>query len=79
MLILSRKADEAILLGEDIRIKVVSIDKGIVKLGIDAPSHVGILREELKIAVQDANIEASNKVDDQVMQAFFKQFKPQDS
>ena len=79
MLILSRKADEAIILGEDIRIKVVSIDKGIVKLGIDAPSHVAILREELKIAVADANIEASNKVDDKVMQAFFKQFKPQDS
>ena len=79
MLILSRKADEAIILGEDIRIKVVSIDKGIVKLGIDAPSHVAILREELKIAVADANVEASNKVDDKVMQAFFKQFKPQDS
>lgn len=79
MLILSRKADEAIILGEDIRIKVVSIDKGIVKLGIDAPSHVAILREELKIAVAGANVEASNKVDDKVMQAFFKQFKPQDS
>ena len=79
MLILSRKADEAIILGEDIRIKVVSIDKGIVKLGIDAPSHVAILREELKLAVADANVEASNKVDDKVMQAFFKQFKPQDS
>jgi len=79
MLILSRKADEAIILGEDIRIKVVSIDKGIVKLGIDAPSHVGILREELKLAVADANAQASNKVDDKVMQAFFKQFKPQDS
>ena len=79
MLILSRKADEAIILGEDIRIKVVSIDKGIVKLGIDAPSHVAILREELKVAVQNANVEASNKVDDKVMQAFFKQFKPQDS
>jgi carbon storage regulator len=79
MLILSRKSDEAILLGDDIRIKVVSIEKGIVKLGIDAPSHVSILREELKVAVENANVEASTKVDDQVMQAFFKQFKPQDS
>ena len=79
MLILSRKADESILLGEDIRIKVISIDKGIVKLGIDAPSHVSILREELKIAVEHANKEASTKVDEKVMEAFFKQFKPQDS
>jgi carbon storage regulator len=80
MLILSRKADESILLGEDIRIKVISTDKGIVKLGIDAPSHVSILREELKIAVEHANVEAaSKKVDDKVMESFFKQFKPKDS
>lgn len=79
MLILSRKTDEAIILGDDIKIKVVSIEKGIVKLGIDAPSHVSILREELKVAVANSNVEASNKVDDKVMQAFFKQFKPQDS
>lgn len=79
MLILSRKIDEAILIGDDIRIKVVSIEKGIVKLGIDAPTHVSILREELKVAVENANVEASNKVDDKVMEAFFKQFKPKDS
>lgn len=78
MLILSRKSDEAILLGDEIRIKVVSIEKGIVKLGIDAPSHISILREELKVAVEDANVKASNKVDDKVMEAFFNQFKPQD-
>lgn len=76
MLILSRKIDESILLGDDIRIKIISIDKGIVKLGIDAPSHVSILREELKIAVENANKEAAQTaVDDNVMQAFFNQFQ----
>ena len=77
MLILSRKLNESILLGEDIRVKIISVDKGVVKLGIDAPNSVSILREELKLAVEHSNIEASEKVDDQVMQAFFKQFKPQ--
>ncbi|KIM11217.1 MAG: hypothetical protein KU37_06115 [Sulfuricurvum sp. PC08-66] len=77
MLILSRKIDEAILLGSDIRIKVISIDKGVVKLGIDAPNSVSILREELKIAVEIANKEAAaTKIDDKVMEAFFSQFKP---
>ena len=75
MLILSRKIDESILLGDDIRVKVISIDKGIVKLGIDAPNHVSILREELKLAVEDSNKKASQNVDDQVMQAFLQQFK----
>ena len=75
MLILSRKIDESILLGDDIRVKVISIDKGIVKLGIDAPNHVSILREELKLAVEDSNKKASQTVDDTVMQAFLQQFK----
>jgi len=76
MLILSRKMEESILLGDDIRIKIISVDKGVVKLGIDAPNNVSILREELKIAVEHSNKEASAKVDDNVMQAFLEQFKP---
>lgn len=75
MLILSRKIDESILLGDDIRIKVISMEKGIVKLGIDAPNHVSILREELKLAVTDSNKKASQSVDESVMQAFLQQFK----
>lgn len=77
MLILSRKIDESILLGDDIRIKIISVDKGIVKLGIDAPSHVSILREELKIAVENSNKEAAKTaLDENVMQDFFNQFHP---
>lgn len=63
MLILSRKDNESIHIGKDIKIKVVSIEKGSVKLGIDAPDNMLILREELARAVQDENIKASSKVD----------------
>lgn len=76
MLILSRKIDESILLGDNIRVKVISCDKGVVKLGIDAPSHISILREELKLAVEDANVKASAKVDSDVMKEFFSAFNP---
>ena len=37
MLILSRKLDESIVIGDSITLKVIAIDKGSVKLGIDAP------------------------------------------
>ena len=47
MLVLSRKKNESIEIGGDITIKVISIGKGRVKLGIQAPDHVRIIRSEL--------------------------------
>ncbi|MBA3025173.1 MAG: carbon storage regulator CsrA [Sulfurimonas sp.] len=62
MLVLARKLDESIVVGEDIIIKVISIDKGVVKLGIEAPSSISIMRSELLQDVKDANIAASKEV-----------------
>jgi carbon storage regulator len=47
MLVLSRKQNDAIVIGDDIRITVVRVDRNQVRLGIEAPSHVTVLREEL--------------------------------
>lgn len=47
MLVLSRKAQEVILIGNDIKVMVVRINGGVVSLGIDAPKDVVILREEI--------------------------------
>jgi carbon storage regulator len=60
MLILSRKLDEAIWLGDNIKIQIMGIEKGAVKLGIEAPSNITILREELKAAVAQTNKDASS-------------------
>ena len=62
MLVLARKLDESIVLGDDIIIKVISIEKGVVKLGIDAPKSVSIFRNELLEDVKDANIASSKEV-----------------
>jgi len=61
MLVLARKLDESIVLGDNITIKVISIDKGVVKLGIDAPREVSIIRNELLEDVKDLNIAASKE------------------
>ncbi|MDE6589930.1 MAG: carbon storage regulator [Oscillospiraceae bacterium] len=50
MLILQRKAGEALLIGDDITIRVVSVDGTRVRLAIAAPEDVPILRSELVIA-----------------------------
>ncbi|NIL98811.1 MAG: carbon storage regulator [Planctomycetales bacterium] len=47
MLVLSRKRNQAIQVGEDIVITVVSIQGNRVKLGIQAPQHVSVVRQEL--------------------------------
>ncbi|MFK5938776.1 MAG: carbon storage regulator CsrA [Sulfurimonas sp.] len=63
MLVLARKLDEAITIGDNIVVKVISVDKGVVKLGIDAPSDVSIVRNELLKDVKDSNIAASKNGD----------------
>ena len=59
MLVLSRKVGESISIGKDIVVRVVSIDKSSIKLGVEAPKSVVILREELKDAVRDMNVEST--------------------
>ena len=47
MLVLSRKANQSIMIGSDIRIVVVGVDRDKVKLGIEAPRHVPVHRFEI--------------------------------
>ena len=47
MLVLTRKLGEKIQIGEDICITVVDIDRGKIRLGIEAPREVPIFRQEL--------------------------------
>jgi len=58
MLVLSRKLEEEIYLGNDIYIKVVEITKNGIKLGIEAPKEMSILRGELKKKIELSNKEA---------------------
>ncbi len=48
MLVLSRKAGERILIGDQISVTVVRIAPGVVRIGIQAPDDLPIVREELK-------------------------------
>ena len=49
MLVLSRKPHERILIGNDIAVTVVRVGPNIVRLGIEAPRDVPIVREELDL------------------------------
>lgn len=75
MLVLARKENEAIHIGENIVVKVVSIENGIVKLGIEAPKDVSIMRNELIEELKESNKAASKKVDSSDIAALSQMFK----
>lgn len=59
MLILSRKPGDAIVIGDGIRVVVISSDRRGVRLGIEAPSDVRIFREEIVVQIAEENRRAS--------------------
>ena len=65
MLILARRVDESIVIGDEIRVSVVDIRGDQVKLGIDAPRSVKVYRQEVFDAIQAENraAAASNATD----------------
>jgi carbon storage regulator CsrA len=56
MLVLSRKVNEQIVIGDQIRITVVSIRGNQVRIGFEAPPNVPILREELLSSREPAEV-----------------------
>lgn len=47
MLILTRRVQEALLIGDDVTVTVLSVNGNQVRLGIDAPKHIEVHREEI--------------------------------
>jgi carbon storage regulator len=60
MLVLSRKKSQRILIGDNIAVTVVQIGKGTVRIGIEAPQDVNVIREELLEVAQDQPQGAGN-------------------
>ena len=61
MLILARKTGEAIAIDDDIKIRVLEIMPGQVKLGIEAPAHIAVHREEIYLRILEENKKAARE------------------
>jgi len=59
VLVLTRKLNQSILIGDDIEIVVLEIKGGQIRLGINAPRHVQILRKEIYHEVREENRKAT--------------------
>lgn len=60
MLVITRKKGESILIDDDIEIKIVKIEDGSIKLAIEAPKSMTILRKEVLEKVKEENRNAIN-------------------
>jgi carbon storage regulator len=64
MLVLTRKTNEAIQIGENIEIKIISVQGDQVKIGIEAPKNIEIHRQEIYKEIQSENTNAAKEVKD---------------
>ena len=69
MLVLSRKAGEKIKIGKDIVINILKVEGGSIRIGIEAPNKVTIMRMEVFEKIQNENIESASKGMDNITDA----------
>jgi len=78
MLILTRKKNETLRIGDDILVTIVDVQGDQVRLGITAPRDVSILRQELYEAVRDSNNRAAQTAQNVDVLSLLKQMPNKD-
>ncbi|MCZ7587061.1 MAG: carbon storage regulator CsrA [Deltaproteobacteria bacterium] len=69
MLVLTRKTGESITIGDDIKVHIQEVRGNQVKIGIQAPSHVAVHREEIYLRIQEENRRAAETTPDMMHEA----------
>ena len=59
MLVLTRKAGEGIIIGDNITVKIIEMKSGGIRVGIDAPRETKIYRQEVYDRIRQENIDAT--------------------
>jgi carbon storage regulator len=77
MLILQRKSGESLFIGEDIQVTVVSVESGRVRLAIEAPRNLSILRSELRTAMEENRNAATGSTVPTELLSFLSEIKGQ--
>ncbi|MBQ2529780.1 MAG: carbon storage regulator CsrA [Treponema sp.] len=71
MLILSRKVDEKIKIGNDITLTIIEVHGDMVKIGVEAPKNVKIFRQEVFDAIQSENKAAAAQISEDDLKNIF--------
>ena len=54
MLVITRKVNQILYIGDDVKVTAVSVGRGVAQIGVEAPREVPILREEAKLRSEQA-------------------------
>ena len=69
MLVLTRKSGESITIGDDVRVFIQEVRGNQVKIGIQAPPHIAVHREEIYLRIQEENRRAATVTQDMIRNA----------
>ena len=69
MLVLTRKRNQSIMIGDDIEVSVLSVAGEKVRLGIDAPRDIPVFRKEVYLEIQQQRLEAGTSAREEVDEA----------
>ena len=64
MLVLTRKTNQSIMIGDDVEVSVLSVTGEKVRLGIDAPRDVGVFRTEVYVEIQNDGTSSKAEAED---------------
>ncbi len=72
MLVLTRKSNQSIMIGDDIEVSVLSVMGEKVRIGIQAPRDIPVFRKEVYLEIQQERVAAGDQARDQVDEALRK-------
>jgi carbon storage regulator len=69
MLVLTRKTNQSIMIGDDIEVSVLSVSRDKIRIGITAPRDVPVFRKEVYLTIKDEQLRSDGREPDEVEDA----------
>jgi carbon storage regulator len=69
MLVLTRKTNQSIMIGDDVEVSVLAVSRDKIRLGITAPRDVPVFRKEVYLSIKDEQVGAQQSASNRVEEA----------
>jgi carbon storage regulator len=69
MLVLTRKTNQSIMIGDDVEVSVLAVSRDKIRLGITAPREVPVFRKEVYLSIKEEQLSADGGANERVEQA----------